>query len=157
MRASRAVSLTERTYRVQTVWMQVRSYMYRLRPDRVQAAALHAMLRDFCGLSNAGLQQRIEAYRRGIRLRYGHQAAEMKACRTADPDGLGRWSFSALQQGLLRLDQTYAAFFRRGHGFPHFRTSARYHAATFRLGDGLTIKRDRQIGVVGSPGGIKVV
>lgn len=138
--------------------MPLRSYKYRLRPNRVQAAALDAMLRDFCGLYNACLQQRIEAYRRrGISLRYGHQAAELKACRVADPDGLGRWSFSALQQVLRRLDQTFAAFFKRGHGFPRYRASARYHAATFRVGDGLTLKKDRRIGIVGMPGGIKVV
>jgi putative transposase len=138
----------------------VRSYKYRLRPNRAQTAALDAMLRDFCGLYNACLQQRVEAYRRrGLNLRYGPQASELKACRACDPDGLGRWSFSALQQVLRRLDQTYAAFFKRGHGFPRFRASARYHAATFRIGDGLTVKKDRRIGVVGVvgvPGGLKV-
>jgi putative transposase len=138
--------------------MALRSYKYRLRPNRAQTAALDAMLRDFCGLYNACLQQRVEAYqRRGISLRYAHQAAELKACRAADPDGLARWSFSALQQVLRRLDQTYAAFFKRRHGFPRFRASARYHAATFRVGDGLTLKKDRRIGVVGVPGGMKVV
>lgn len=138
--------------------MQVRSYKYRLRPSRSQAALLDAMLRDFCGLYNAGLQQRIEAYRRrGMSLRYGHQAGELKACRAADPDGLGRWSFSALQQVLRRLDQTYTAFFRRNRGFPRFRASARFHSATFRVGDGLTIQKDRRLGIVGVPGGIKAV
>lgn len=138
--------------------MATRSYKYRLRPNRAQTATLDAMLRDFCGLYNACLQQRIEAYcRHGLSLRYGHQAAELKACRAADPDGLGRWSFSALQQVLRRLDQTFAAFFKRGHGFPRYRASGRYHAATFRVGDGLTLKKDQRIGVVGVPGGIKAV
>ena len=138
--------------------MALRSFKYRLRPNRAQNAALDAMLRDFCGLYNACLQQRIEAYRRRrISLRYGHQAAELKACRVADPDGLARWSFSALQQVLRRLDQTFTAFFKRGRGFPRYRVSARYHAATFRVGDGLSVKKDRRIGVVGVPGGIKAV
>lgn len=117
----------------------LRSYKYPLRPNRTQGAALDAMLRDFCNLYNAGLQQRIEAYRRRrITLSYAQQTGELKACRAADPDGLGRWSFTALQQVLRRLQQTYAAFFRREHGFPRFRAAARYHAATFRFGDGLT-------------------
>src|SRR5215212_1385215 len=137
--------------------MFVRSYKYRLHPNRTQAAALGEMLRDFCGLYNACLQQRIEAYRRqGVSLRYGHQASELKAVRAAEPN-LARWSFSALQQVVRRVDQTYAAFFKRGRGFPRFRASARYHAATFRVGDGLTIKKNRRLGVVGVPGGIKVV
>ena len=138
--------------------MPVRSYKYRLRPSKSQALLLDGMLLDMCGLYNACLQQRIEAYRRrGLTLRDGHQAAELKACRAADPDGLGRWSFSALQQVLRRLDQTYAAFFRRGYGFPRFRASARFHSATFRVGDGLTLKKDQRIRVVGVPGGIKAV
>lgn len=138
--------------------MALRSYKYRLRPNREQSAALNAMLRDFCGLYNAGLQQRIEAYRRRrISLGYAHQANELKACRAADPDGLGRWSFTALQQVLRRLSQAYAAFFKRGRGFPRFRPTARYHAATFRFGDGLTIKKDRRLGIVGVPGAIKAV
>ena len=58
---------------------------------------------------------------------------------------------------LRRPHQAYAAFFKRGHGFPRFRAAARYHAATFRSGDGLTLKKDRHLGVVGVPGGIKAV
>ena len=138
--------------------MSVRSFKYRLRPNRAQDVALDAMLRDMAGLYNACLQQRIEAYRRrGMSLRYGDQASELKACREADLDGLGRWSFTALQQVLRRLDRTYTAFFRRGHGFPRFRASARFHSATFRVGDGLTLRKDRRVGVLGVPGGIKVV
>lgn len=136
----------------------LRSYKYRLRPNRAQAAALNAMLRDFCGLYNAGLQQRVEAYRRRrISLSYAQQASELKACRVADPEGLGRWSFTALQQVLRRLQKTYTAFFKRGHGFPRFRATARYHAATFRVGDGLTLKKDRRLAIVGVPGTIKTV
>jgi putative transposase len=138
--------------------MAVRSYKYRLQPTRAQAEVFGVMLRDMAGLYNACLQQRIEAYRRrGLSLRYGNQAAELKACRVADQDGIGRWSFTALQQVLRRLDQTYTAFFRRGNGFPRFRASSRFHSATFRVGDGLTLKKDRRIGVIGVPGGIKVV
>lgn len=137
--------------------MPIRSYKYRIRPNRAQEIALSEMLRDFCGLYNACLQQRMEAYRRcGITLRYANQAAELKAVRLAEPD-LARWSFSALQQVLRRVDQTYMAFFRRKRGYPRFRALSRYHAATFRVGDGLTFKKDRRIGVVGIPDSIKVV
>jgi len=117
------------------------SYKYRLEPNRTQAMALSEMLADFCGLYNAGLQQRIEAYRRrSVSVTYKMQAAELKAAREAAPE-LARWSFSAEQQCLRRLDKTYKAFFRRGYGFPRFRAKARYHAAEFRVGDGLTIRK----------------
>lgn len=137
---------------------QVRSYKFRLRPSVAQTAALDAMLVDFRGLYNACLQQRIEAYRRRrITLRYVQQAAELRAVRAEEPT-LARWSFTALQQVLRRVETTYTAFFRRGRGFPRFRAESRYHAATFRVGDGLIIRgANRRLGVVGVPGAIKAV
>lgn len=132
------------------------SYKYRIEPNQTQAAALDDMLRDFCQLYNAGLEQRIEAYRRQhISVTYKMQADELKAVRCAAPD-LARWSFSAEQQVLRRLDKTFKAFFAGGHGFPRFRASARFHAAEFRVGDGLTLRKSGKIGFVGVPGEIKV-
>jgi putative transposase len=137
---------------------RVRSYKFRLRPSTAQAAALNAMLADFCGLYNACLQQRIEAYRRRQRtLRYGDQAAEIRGVRDEIPD-MARWSFTALQQVLRRVETTYTAFFRRGRGFPRFRAASRYHAAMFRVGDGLSFRgKDKRLGIIGIPGAIKAV
>src|SRR4051794_7795360 len=107
----------------------VLSYRFRLFTTAMQEAALTEMLGAFCDLYNACLQQRIEAYRRrGISLRYGNQASELKAVREAD-ERLGGYSFSAEQQVLRRLDKTFSAFFgrlRRGvkPGFPRFRPRA---------------------------------
>jgi putative transposase len=138
------------------------SYKYRIEPNKAQVAALSDMLRDFCGIYNAGLQQRIEAYqRRHVSVSYKMQADELKATRCAAPD-LTRWSYTAEQQVLRKLDITFNAFFDRCRhgktpGFPRFKASARYHAATFRVGDGLTIKRKTgRIGFVGIPGDIEV-
>lgn len=132
------------------------SYKYRIEPNRAQAAAFSGMLADFCALYNAALQQRIEAYRRrGVSLRYGDQANELKAVRIEMPE-MARWSFTAEQQCLRRVDKTFRAFFRRGRGFPRFRARARYHAAEFRVGDGLTMRKSGKLGVVGVPGEIKV-
>jgi putative transposase len=135
----------------------IRTFKFRIRPNRAQAEALDALLGDCCALYNACLEQRIDAYRRrGVSLRYGNQASELKAVREADP-ALARWSFTTLQQVLRRLDKTYAAFFRRGHGFPRFRSRARFDSADMRVGDGLTIRKTGRLGVVGIPGQIKVV
>lgn len=136
------------------------SYKYRLEPNRTQGAALAAMLADFCDLYNAGLQQRIEAYQRcGLSLNYGMQAAELRTVRAECAD-LARWSFSAEQQVLRRLDRAFKAFFgriKRGeNGFPRFRAKARYHAAEMRVGDGLTIRKSGRLGFVGVSGEIKV-
>lgn len=137
------------------------SQKFRVYPTRAQSDALGAMLLDFCKLYNAGLEQRIAAYRtRGISLNYAAQAKELKAVREAD-DSLARWSFTAEQQVLRRLDKSFKSFFgrvKRGEkpGFPRFRSAARYHAAEFRVGDGLTIRKSGRLGFVGVPGEIKI-
>ena len=138
------------------------SYRYRLYPTRAQCAALGEMLGGLCDLYNAALQQRIEAYqRRGLTLRYGQQAAKLKAVREAD-ERLVSCSFSAEQQVLRRLDKAFAAFFRRiktrdgKAGFPRFRAKSRFDSADFRVGDGLTIRKSKRLGIVGIPGEIKV-
>lgn len=137
------------------------SYRYRLFTNAAQEAALTDMLGALCDLFNAGLQQRIEAYRRrGISLHYGNQAAELKAVRTAD-ERLAGYSFTTEQQVLRRLDKTFSAFFgrvKRGAkpGFPRFRAKARFDSAEMRVGDGLTIRKSKRLGIVGIPGEIKV-
>jgi putative transposase len=139
----------------------LRSYKFLIRPNAAQDIALTGMLGAFCDLYNAGLQQRIEAYqRRGISLRYGNQSAELKAVREAD-ERLAGFSFSAEQQVLRRLDKAFRAFFgrvKRGGkaGFPRFRAKSMFDSADFRVGDGLTIRKTKRIGIIGIPGEIKV-
>lgn len=118
------------------------SYKYRIHPNRRQREALDEMLYWFCQLYNAGLQQRIAAYRQqGVSLTYKAQANELKVLR--------------------RLNKTFNAFFgrvKRGAkgGFPRFKASTRFHAADFRFGDGLTMKPGRRLSIVGIPGLVKV-
>lgn len=140
----------------------LRSYKFRLFTSAAQNEALTGMLGAFCDLYNAALQQRIEAYqRRGVSLRYGNQAAELKAVRVAD-GRLAGYSFSAEQQVLRRLDKAFSAFFGRVRskatkaGFPRFRAKTQFDSAEFRVGDGLTIRKTKRLGIVGIPGEIKV-
>lgn len=139
----------------------LRSYKYRLFTKPAQEADLTEMLGAFCDLYNAGLQQRIEAYRRrSISLRYGSQAAELKAVRSAD-ERLSGYSFSAEQQVLRRLDKTFSSFFgrvKRGAkpGFPRFKAKSHFDSAEFRVGDGLTIRKRKRLGIIGIPGDVKV-
>ena len=138
-----------------------RSYKYRLYPSKAQSVALTEMLGAFCDLYNAALQQRIEAYRRQHKtLRYLDQASELTAVRAAD-ERLAHFSYSAAQQVLRRLDKAFMAFFRRlktraKAGFPRFQAKSRFDSATFRVGNGLTIRKSKRLGVIGVPGEIKV-
>jgi putative transposase len=139
----------------------IQSYKYRINPNRAQAASLSAMLGDFCQLYNAALEHRIRAYEKGVSIKCNEQIVTLPVIRRDDPDTHGCWSCTAQQQVLRKLDKTFQAFFsrvKRGAkaGFPRFRASARYHAADFRVGDGLTIRKSGKLGVVGVPGEIKV-
>jgi putative transposase len=137
------------------------SYKYRIRPNRAQEAALTEMLGAFCDLYNAALQQRIEAYqRRGISLRYAAQSAELPELRASD-EQFSRYSSATGQQTLKRLDKVFSAFFgriKRGvkPGFPRFRSKSRFDTVDMRVGNGLTIRKSKRLGIVGIPGEIKV-
>jgi putative transposase len=137
------------------------AFKHRLCPDRAQADALGGMLAAFCDLYNAAPQQRIEAYRRrGVSLRYGNQASELKAVRAED-ERLAGFSFSAEQQVLRGLDKAFAVFFRRLKttakcGFPRFQPKSRFDSAEFRVGDGLTMRKTKRLCIGGIAGEIKV-
>jgi putative transposase len=137
------------------------SYKYRIEPNRTQAAALGDMLGDFCQLYNAALEHRIRAYEKGARIKCNEQITALPQIRRELPH-IGRWSATAEQQVMRKLDKAFQAFFGRIRsggakpGFPRFRARARYHAADFRVGDGLTIRATGKIGIVGIPGEIKV-
>jgi putative transposase len=140
--------------------MPVLTYKYRLFPSSTQAVALTDMLGSFCDLYNACLQQRIEAYqRRSKTLGYVDQANELKAVRAVD-ERLAGYSYSAEQQVVRRLDKSFKAFFgrvKRGKGgFPRFRAKSMFDSADFRVGDGLTIRKSKKLGIVGIAGEIKV-
>ena len=140
----------------------MRSYEYRIYPSKQQAEQLNAMLGDFCLLYNAGLEERISAYQRtGITLSYHDQALQLKACRELMPE-LSRWSFTALQQVLRRLNKSYQAFFRRVKrgekaGFPRFQSRRRWDTAEFRFGDGLRLDKTQRLRIVGIDNRIKVL
>lgn len=140
--------------------MAIVSYRYRVDPNRTQDAALCDMLGDFCQLYNAALEHRIRAYEKGVSIRVNEQITSLPIIRRDLPH-IGRWSATAEQQVMRKLDKTFQAFFgrvKRGDkaGFPRFRARDRYHAADFRVGDGMTIRKNGKITFVGVSGEIKV-
>lgn len=140
--------------------MPTLSYRYRIEPNRTQAALLSEMLGDFCQLYNAALEHRIRAYEKGVSIRVNEQITSLPVIRRDLPH-IRRWSATAEQQVMRKLDKAFQAFFgriKRGDkaGFPRFRARDRYHAADFRVGDGMTIRKSGKLGFVGVPGEIKV-
>jgi putative transposase len=113
------------------------SYKYKLRPTAHQERLLDETLWRCRDLYNAGLEQRISAYRRcGVTLTRYQQEAELKDIRAAWPDYAALHSH-VLQDVLARLDKAYQAFFKRVQagqtpGFPRFQARNRYHSFTYK-------------------------
>ena len=107
-----------------------RSISFRLYPDKRQRALLgrkHTVLKD---LWNAALEERIGAWRRGVRIRLSDQEKALKTVR-AEVDGWrGLVHTHEAQTVLKRLELAFQAFFRRIRegqtpGFPRFRSADR--------------------------------
>lgn len=140
--------------------MGILSYRFRINPNKMQSALLAEMLADFCELYNAALEHRVVAHRKGVNIHVNAQMASLPAIRRDLPH-IKRWSCTAEQQVMRKLDKTFKAFFARVKcglhaGFPRFKATDRYHAADFRVGDGLTIRKNNKIRIAGVLGDIKV-
>lgn len=137
-----------------------KTYRYRLYPSKAQAIFLDGQLREACGLYNAGLQERRDAYRMcGKSLTYYDQANQLKEIRAEG--WLDLANFSCCQDVLRRLDKTFKAFFRRVKngekaGFPRFRSHRRFDSITFpSYGDGCKVLPSGKLKIQGA-GHLKV-
>ncbi|HEU0020414.1 MAG TPA: transposase [Dehalococcoidia bacterium] len=131
-----------------------KTFKYRLYPTREQAEALDGQLAEACRLYNAALQERRDAWGMAVQsLTYYDQANQLKAIRAAGDLGLA--NYSACQDVLRRVNQTYAAFFRRikagkKAGFPRFKTRRRFDSYTFpAYGDGCKLRADGKLYIQG--------
>jgi putative transposase len=114
-----------------------KAYKYKLKPTSEQEQELERVLSLCRHLYNAGLEERITAYRRcGATLTCSQQQAELPDLKAAFPEYAAIHS-QVLQDVLARLDKTYQAFFRRVQagqtpGFPRFQGRTRYHSFTYK-------------------------
>jgi len=115
--------------------MARKTFKFRLYPNRQQQERLTATL-DVCReLYNAGLQERIEAWKNRTPVRVFDQINQLPDIKEIRPDVAGVFS-QVLQDTLRRLDKTYKAFFgrvKRGQkaGFPRFKGRNRYDSFTY--------------------------
>jgi putative transposase len=115
---------------------------------------LHRAARDASATSLATAHRGVSA------LRYNDQALELKAVREAD-ERLAGVLFLCRTARLRRLDKPFQAFFRhiprwQKRGFTRYRAKSGFDSAEFRVGDGLTIRNNGRVGIVGIAGEIKV-
>ena len=93
--------------------MQRRKVTLKLDPNAAQSQRLEAWTRLHCELTNAALEDRIDAWRKsGWSISYFDQQNALHEIKTARPELVALGSH-ALQQTLRRLDLAFAAFFRR--------------------------------------------
>lgn len=135
-----------------------RSYKFLLRPTCKQVALLLACLEDTRLLYNAALEERREAWRKGKRVTFYSQDAQLKDIRRDDPERFGRWAFNCERAALRRLDRAFQGFFRRVKagekpGYPRFKGRGHWGSIEWSLGckwDSVphpTVTRVRLLGV----------
>jgi putative transposase len=135
------------------------TYRYRLLPTKRQHRALEAILESQRQLYNAALEERIGAYRTaGITRTFFDQSKALTEWRQADAEA--RHLPVKLQRATLkRLDNAYAAFFRRAKsgksGFPRFRGKGWFDSFSFQEFSGISLREGR-IRFKGLPGALRV-
>ena len=113
-----------------------RTYKFRLYPKDRQRITMERWLYSLHNLYNAGLQQRIIAYRDNHRSQtYTNQANELPDMKEQLDEYKGIHS-QVLQDCFRRLDKSYNNFFlrvKRGEkpGFPRFKSLSRYRSFTY--------------------------
>ena len=116
---------------------QIRVYRYRLYPTKPQEVAMFETLRLTRTLYNAGLEQRIAAYRKqGKTVTAYDQQKELTALKAECPEFNAVYSH-VLQDVFDRLDKAYKGFFarvKRGDkaGFPRFKPRQRWNSFRFK-------------------------
>jgi hypothetical protein len=121
----------------------IKRYTFKLRPNKLQAAALDNMRRLHGTFYNAALQERTDAYRlAGKTLTHFDQCKSIKIVRADDP-AYEAISADSMSFTLKRLDMAFQAFFRRAKagagfqsGFPRYKRGEDYPGFTHRPGQG---------------------
>jgi len=132
-----------------------RNYKYRLYPTKKQLIALECQLEEARRLYNAAVQERSEAW--GIKrinkvnISLASQAAQLKEIR--DNGDLGLVNYSAAQNVLRRVNQTYTNFFRKVKagekvGYPRYKSRLRFNSYVYpnwKKDDGCRITKDGKL------------
>ena len=114
-----------------------RSLSYKLYPSPAQARAMEAKRRLLKDLWNAALEERIGAWRRGVRIRLSDQEMALKEIRPGVEGWRGLVHTHEAQGVLKRLELAFRAFFRRvaagqTPGFPRFRSAQRFRGWSYK-------------------------
>jgi putative transposase len=124
----------------------IRTYKYRLYPNKTQERTLSNILWAACTLYNSGLAYRKKRWQESRRsVTYYDQTRMWRDWRNEDPEDnpLRILNMTAGQQVLRRLDSTYRAFLKGERGVPRFKPLDRFNSVNYKPGDGAAIKEGR--------------
>jgi len=126
----------------------IRSYKYRLYPNKTQIQLLDKALIWHRIVYNTFLEERIDAYTVFNKtITCFDQMSQIKELRSEIPD-IQSFSASSFQQTARKLDKAYSSFFKRVKsgqvaGFPRFKTSKRFNSFASLIGDGSGVKLNK--------------
>ena len=112
--------------------MSKRNYRFTLKLSRADRRRLAEVLRRHCQLYNAALQERRDAWKHHHKtITFNEQTKQLTLIRQDDPQGWNQEHRLISTYTLRRLDQAFAAFFRRVKngetpGFPRFKPAHRF-------------------------------
>ena len=112
---------------------------YRIYPTRKQQAMLWVQSNLLTRLYNQFLEYKINAYKeKGINIKRFELQSLLPQIKRENPEYKEIHS-QTLQQVPKRLNETYNAFFKRGFGFPKFRSSRFFFALVFPQNTGCRV------------------
>ena len=138
----------------------VLAFRYRLLPTKAQHRALEWILESQRQLYNAGLEERMGAYRKaGKTITYFDQCKSLTELRRNDAE-LSGLPVNLQRATLKRLDEAYRGFFRRVKasgkpGFPRFRGKGWFDSFGFGEFSGITLD-NRRLRFKGMPGSLRI-
>lgn len=118
----------------------IRTYKYKLRPNKRFVAEAERWLRFFCLFYNAALEERIGAYKTGVRICVYDQQKQLTEIRSEDPE-VKSFNRDATVDVLWRLEYAMKEFLRRlktkrcKAGFPRFKSAKNYSSLCFPKGN----------------------
>ena len=112
-----------------------RRVTYEAYPTQTQDATLESWRTLHCELYNAAIEERREAWKLGVSIRYNDQQNQLPEIKKIRPD-LDPLGSHALQWTCRRVDHAYQAFFRRvkkgeAPGYPRFKSRKRFKGWTW--------------------------
>jgi putative transposase len=127
-----------------------RANKYRAEPTPYQAQAMGQWVGACRFVYNIGLEQRIDAWRKGVLLDYNKQARELTTCREM-ADWLDFTPGHALQYALMNVEDAFARFLSGQNRFPTPRKKFKNDAFTLPAEDVEFRRLNKNHGVINLP------